>query len=137
MGWIFVAIISGLLGGMGMGGGTLYIPALTLFFGVPQRLAQWLNLVSFVPMSAVVLGIHAKNKNLDGRAFWPLFLPSLLAALPCAYFAGQIRSAWLGFGFGVFMSVLGVIGLVVAAKNGIKYLVRNTPKQPANIGEDN
>ena len=53
--------IAGVLGGMGMGGGTLLIPALTAIFGLDQKFSQTINLVSFIPMAAVALFIHAKN----------------------------------------------------------------------------
>lgn len=45
--------VSGLLGGMGMGGGTLLIPVLTIFFSVPQKIAQSTNLLAFLPMVRV------------------------------------------------------------------------------------
>ena len=54
-------IAAGVLGGMGMGGGTLLIPALTTIFGVDQKLSQAINLTAFVPMAAVALFIHAKS----------------------------------------------------------------------------
>ena len=47
MGFIFImlfAFAAGLLGGMGMGGGTILIPALTLFLGIGQHAAQAANL---------------------------------------------------------------------------------------------
>ena len=38
--WYAVAgILGGILGGMGMGGGTVLIPLLTLFYGVGQHTA--------------------------------------------------------------------------------------------------
>ena len=61
--WYFIAgIASGVLGGMGMGGGTVLIPILTLLLGVGQHESQAINLVTFLPMAAVSLLIHFKNK---------------------------------------------------------------------------
>ena len=34
--YLLAGFLSGVLGGMGMGGGTVLIPALTIFFGVEQ-----------------------------------------------------------------------------------------------------
>ena len=56
-------IAAGVLGGMGMGGGTILIPLLTIFFNVGQKEAQAINLVSFIPMAMVSLVIHIKNKR--------------------------------------------------------------------------
>lgn len=60
--FIVFGIIGGLLGGMGMGGGTLLIPLLTLGLDVPQQTAQLLNLLTFIPMSAFALIVHAKKR---------------------------------------------------------------------------
>ena len=58
---IIAGILGGIAGGMGMGGGTLTIPILTIFLSVGQLEAQGINLVAFIPMSIVALIIHAKN----------------------------------------------------------------------------
>lgn len=42
-----MGIISGVVSGMGMGGGTLLIPILTIFFHFNQQLAQGINLLAF------------------------------------------------------------------------------------------
>lgn len=46
-----ISFAAGLLGGMGMGGGTILIPALTIFLGVEQHAAQAANLIAFLPMA--------------------------------------------------------------------------------------
>ena len=46
---ILAGIVGGIIGGMGMGGGTLLIPILTIFLDVPQKNAQAINLVAFIP----------------------------------------------------------------------------------------
>ena len=38
--YILAGVCGGIIGGMGMGGGTLLIPILTLFLGIDQRSAQ-------------------------------------------------------------------------------------------------
>ena len=59
-----IGIIGGVLGGMGMGGGTLLIPLLTIFLNLPQKEAQAINLIAFLPMSIIALILHYKNKLL-------------------------------------------------------------------------
>ena len=63
--YILFGALGGLIGGMGMGGGTILIPLLTLFLNVPQLQAQTINLISFIPMAIVSLIIHIKNKLVD------------------------------------------------------------------------
>ncbi len=65
MTWLLVlfGFLSGILGGMGMGGGTLLVPLLS-FLDIPQKTIQAINLFSFLPMCAAALCVHAKNKLL-------------------------------------------------------------------------
>ena len=65
---MLVAIIgffAGIIGGMGMGGGTILIPALVLFANIDPKLAQSINLLSSIPMTIAALFIHIKNKNVE------------------------------------------------------------------------
>ena len=63
--YVFAGLLGGILGGMGMGGGTLLIPLLSIFYNVSQHSAQAVNLISFIPMAVVALVIHIKNKRVD------------------------------------------------------------------------
>ena len=65
--FLLCGIAGGVLGGMGMGGGTLLIPLLTAVCGVKQTAAQGVNLLCFLPMSAVALAVHAKSGLLKKR----------------------------------------------------------------------
>ncbi|MDD2445481.1 MAG: TSUP family transporter [Clostridia bacterium] len=62
---ILFGLIGGVFGGMGMGGGTLLIPLLTIFLAVNQKLAQGYNLIAFLVMAVFVLIMHTKNKMVD------------------------------------------------------------------------
>ena len=101
-------IAGGVLGGMGMGGGTALIPLLTIFCGVEQGVAQGINLISFLPMSALALSVHAKNGLLAGKGIWWIILPALLTSVLFSLLAVVVPSAALGRGFGVFLVVLSV-----------------------------
>jgi len=57
--YLIAGFLSGLLGGMGMCGGTVLIPALTAVLNVEQHVAQSTNLIAFLPMSAFSLKIPA------------------------------------------------------------------------------
>ena len=60
--YLIFGILSGIIGGMGMGGGTLLIPLLTIFCEISQIIAQMYNLLAFLPMSIIAIFIHYKNK---------------------------------------------------------------------------
>lgn len=99
-------IAGGILGGMGMGGGTALIPLLTLFCGVEQTAAQGVNLLSFLPMSLLALSIHAKNGLLERRGLGYLILPALGFSVAFSLLAAVLPAAALSKAFGAFLAAL-------------------------------
>ena len=99
-------IAGGLLGGMGMGGGTLLIPLLTLICGVEQGVAQGVNLLSFLPMSLIALSVHAKDGRLETRGLWWIILSALFFSGLLAFAAAYLPSSALRKGFGLFLILL-------------------------------
>ena len=59
--FVGIGVVGGIIGGMGMGGGTLLIPLLTAFTSLDQHYAQAVNLLAFIPMSVVALIVHIKK----------------------------------------------------------------------------
>lgn len=57
----FAGLITGVLSGFGVGGGTLLLIYMTTFAGVPQTLAQGINLLYFLPTAVMALPAHVKN----------------------------------------------------------------------------
>lgn len=111
--WYVVAgIAGGLIGGMGMGGGTLLIPILTLLLSVGQLEAQAINLIVFIPMAIVTLFIHVKNKLVDFKKL--LFsLPLAIAlAVVGALLVKKIDESILRTTFGAFMLIVGIVFLL-------------------------
>ena len=75
MALIITGFLSGIIGGMGIGGGTILIPIMTIFLGFDQKTAQAVNLIYFIPTAITALTIHIKNKqieknNLAFNSFW-------------------------------------------------------------------
>ena len=58
---ILAGALTGILSGFGIGGGTLLLIYMTSFAGVPQNLAQGVNLLYFLPTAATALPAHIKN----------------------------------------------------------------------------
>lgn len=99
---------SGIFGGMGMGGGTILIPILTIFFSLDQRLSQGINLISFLVMSLVALIIHYKNGYLSLKGTFYIILNGLIFSCGGALLAGYLPSKILRQSFGVFLCTLAV-----------------------------
>ncbi|MBQ0017512.1 MAG: sulfite exporter TauE/SafE family protein [Clostridiales bacterium] len=109
---ILIGIVGGILGGLGMGGGTLLIPLLTIFLGIEQNIAQGINLLAFLPMSLVALFIHFKNKLVDAKISWPIIVLGVLSAIGGSFLANILDPDNLRLYFGIFLIVLGVFQFV-------------------------
>ncbi|HJA01756.1 MAG TPA: TSUP family transporter [Candidatus Gallimonas gallistercoris] len=110
-------VLGGVLGGMGMGGGTALIPLLTLFLGVPQAAAHGVNLLSFFPMAALALSVHAKNGLLKKEGLPFLVLPALVLSAAAALLAAHLPALLLRRAFGSFLVALSLFRLASAKKS--------------------
>ena len=104
--FLLCGVCGGVLGGMGMGGGTALIPLLTLLCGVEQGAAQGVNLISFLPMSVLALKVHAKNGLLKKDGILWLIAPALLFSALFSVLAVWLPSKALKRGFGAFLVIL-------------------------------
>lgn len=114
--FFIVGIIGGVLGGMGMGGGTLLIPMLTIFFSVEQHVAQAINLIAFIPMAIVALIIHLKNKLIDFKKVWLIILSGIITCFAGSMLAKALSGEVLKRVFGAFLLSLSVYQLLSIKK---------------------
>ena len=111
--WSIVAgVIGGIVAGMGMGGGSLIIPILTIFLNFSQIDAQGINLVAFLPMSLVAIFIHAKNNLVEFKKTWLLAVVGIVFSLGGAWLANNIQMDILKKLFAAFLICLGIWQLI-------------------------
>ncbi len=127
---IIAGISGGLIGGMGMGGGTLLIPLLTLFCNFSQHAAQGTNLISFIPMAAISLALHAKNGLLRMKYLPSIALPAAAASIAASFAAMKFDGELLGKVFGCFLIVVGTLSFVEAV-----FVKKETEALPLLLGE--
>ena len=111
--FILIGLISGIASGMGLGGGTVLIPLLSIFLNIVQKEAQLLNLFSFVIMSIIVVFIHIKNKLIN---VFPAIVFSLFGtvfAIISSLFVKDIPNGILKICFGVFLILLALIQILI------------------------
>ena len=106
---IIIGFFSGIIGGMGMGGGTILIPALILFLNIDPKIAQSVNLLSSVPMTIFALIIHIKNKNVILSLVIPIALFGVAGAIAGSFLANYVSSETLRKVFGVFLLIVGIL----------------------------
>lgn len=116
---IFFGFLSGVIGGMGMGGGTLLVPLLS-FLDIPQKTVQAVNLISFLPMCCVALIFHAKNKLIKTKGLGWVIVPASACSAVGAFFAGTTQDRILRICFAVFLVTVGVWQLIVAVRFAAK-----------------
>jgi uncharacterized membrane protein YfcA len=118
---LVAALLIGLFGGafgglLGVGGGTLYVPALVLLLGVEQHVAQGVSLVVIVPTAISATYSNLRHGYVDGVvAKWvtPFAVP---AALLGAWIAGQLGAHELSRIFGVMVLYVGARTLIVTLR---------------------
>ena len=129
--WIFyvvAGVVSGVIAGMGMGGGTLLIPILTIFFSLSQTLAQGINLFAFLPCAIFSLIIHIKNKLIDFKIGLPIIFAGVLSSFGASVLALNLKNEFLQILFGIFLLVIGVVQAAMAVSTIIKNKKNNKLK---------
>ena len=108
---ILIGLLSGILGSMGLGGGTVLIPLLSIV-GIMQKNAQLINIFSFVIMSFFVLFFNIKNgltKVFPALAF---SLIGLVTTTFSSLIVKDIDNTVLKIIFGVFLTIVGIVELI-------------------------
>ena len=114
--YILFGFLGGIFGGLGMGGGTLLIPLLTIFLGLDQKLSQGINLLSFLIMAMIALVIHYKNGYIKGKGLGYIIISGLAFSAIGAVMAGFLPSRVLRMAFGGFLCLLSVIEFIKVFK---------------------
>jgi len=114
---LFLAgLFSGVLGGMGIGGGVLLIPVLTFFTELSQQQIQGINLMYFIPSAAVAVIIHRKNGNLEVKKIKTVVSAAVLASIFGAVIALSLPSGTLKRLFAAFLLAMGIYELIKGFK---------------------
>lgn len=115
--WLtLTGVLSGTLGGMGMGGGTLLIPLLTLLFDFNQKVVQGINLISFSIMGIIVVFIHIKNKLIDTKVAFLFASFAIISAIGGAFLASIVKVSFLKVCFGFLLIGIAVFEAVCQIK---------------------
>ncbi|NCB63030.1 MAG: sulfite exporter TauE/SafE family protein [Clostridia bacterium] len=109
-GWLIPALagaVTGVLSGFGVGGGTLLLIYMTAFAGLPQHLAQGINLLYFLPTAATALPSHIKNRYVEWRVVIPAVIAGLIGTGIAAWVATALDVDLLRRFFGLFLLYIG------------------------------
>jgi uncharacterized protein len=106
---IAVGFVVGALSGLlGIGGGVILVPILTLLFGIPQHEAQGVSLFMIVPTSIVGTWTQLRLGNVEKPLVAPIAAASVVAAVAAAALANQLPGPLLRQLFGALLVVTGL-----------------------------
>jgi uncharacterized protein len=121
--FLITGIVTGFLSGMmGVGGGTIMVPAMVLLAGFGQHLAQGTSLLVMVPAGAVGAFTHWRMGN-------------VATGILCGLVPGIILGAYLGGHFAHFIpdTPLRLAFIAVIVFMGIKYVRSTKPSDACDV----
>ncbi len=99
-----ISIIAGLLGSiLGLGGGIIVIPALTLLLHIDIRYAIGASIVSVIATSSGAAAAYVRERMTNLRVAMVLEVATASGALTGAFVAGKISVRWLYVIFGLVL----------------------------------
>ncbi len=105
---IIAGLLAGLIGGMGLGGGTVLLIYLNLFTQNSQLTSQGINLIFFIPVGLTAVIIYAIKKKIKPKMLL-LALPfGIAGSLLGSYITNFFNENVLRTVFAVFLIFLGV-----------------------------
>lgn len=103
-----IGLIAGIVGGLGMGGGTILILLLTMFLNIGQNIAQGSNVIFFIPTAIAAIIIFIKNKKIKFKLAIPLCICGLIGTFIGANIAIRLEVSNLRKCFGIFLIIIAI-----------------------------
>jgi uncharacterized membrane protein YfcA len=111
-----IGLFSGIISGMGIGGGAVLVPALSLLTDLSQQQCQSINLLVFIPASVAALIVHQKRGNIARQKTAPLILFGIIGAVIGSFGALYLDPDILRRVFAVFLFFAGLAELLIKPK---------------------
>ena len=122
-----ISVVAGLLGSiLGLGGGIVVIPALTLGMGVNMRFAIGASIVSVIATSSGAAAAYVREHLANIRLAMFLEVATTAGAVGGAFLAGKIPSLWLQRIFGVLMAYAALMMILQQRQQ----MIRTTTSTP-------
>lgn len=104
-----IGVVAGIVNGLlGIGGGTILIPAMVYLLEVKQHQAHATSLLIVLPTSLVSMLVYHQQGNIDIRSLLGLALATSIGAVIGAILMNYCRPSLLRKGFALFMLVAGL-----------------------------
>lgn len=110
------AFLSGLLGAMGFGGGSILIIYLTSIVGTEQVAAQGINLLFFIPCALASVIYNLKKSLVRYKSAMYIIAGAIPGLAAGAFLISRIETDMLGKLFGGFLVISGAVLLLSRKK---------------------
>lgn len=120
-----VGALSGVVASMGLGGGFVLLIWLTLHDGMPQRQAQGVNLLFFLPVALISVVMHLRGGLIDKRLVLKMIPGGVIGAVLGTCAANLVGNDLLRKIYAVFLLAFGIRELL--RKSPAK---QNAPEKP-------
>lgn len=114
---VVIALFSGIIAGMGIGGGSIFILLTTIFSIFEHKEAQSYNLIMFVIVGIFATISNFKNKNIDKDLLKKLIIPVVLGSIIGIILVKRIDEKILKYIFYGFMLLIGFYEIISSLKN--------------------
>lgn len=105
---VIIGVVAGVVGGLGMGGGTVLILLLSMFNNIEQHIAQGTNVVFFIPTAIAAILIFIKNRNIKFKVGIPILLWGMVGTVIGAVISSNMDVYVLRKCFGVFLIIIAI-----------------------------
>ena len=93
---ILTGMVSGIISGLGMGGGTVLIIILTNVLNYEQHIAQASNILFFIPTSLMAIWVHFKQKDIDKSLILKLAIPGAIGGIIGSFIGSKLLAILKG-----------------------------------------
>ena len=101
---LLISIVAGIAGSiLGLGGGTVVTPALTLLFGVDIKYAIGASIISVIATSSGAAVAYVRDEMTNIRAAMFLEIATTVGAITGAFLGSLVNANYLYVVFGIFL----------------------------------
>lgn len=118
---IAVGLITGVISGFGIGGGSLLIVYLTTFAAMEQSAAGGINLLYFLCCAPTALISHIRNRRVEWKAVLWCSLAGVVTSALAAFLASGMDTDLLRRAFGLLLLYIGCRELFCKSKKSASH----------------
>ncbi len=110
--FILISIISGILAGMGIGGGSIFILLCTIFNILDANNAKVYNLIMFITAGIFATIFNIKNNNMDTKNLKKVLFPTVIGSIIGIFIIKHTNENLMKNLFYVFMLIIGIYEII-------------------------